>query len=54
VSARIRDAIRRVEAVHEPLGRHLAHAVHTGTWCAYRPERPTVWRCQTGSGAVGA
>jgi tetratricopeptide (TPR) repeat protein len=54
VSARIRDAIRRIEGVHEPLGRHLANAVHTGTWCAYRPEGPTVWRCQTGSGAPRA
>ncbi len=46
VSARIRDAIRRVEAAHPALGRHLANAVHTGTFCSYRPEAPTVWRGQ--------
>ncbi len=46
VSARIRDTIRRIEAVHRPLGRHLANAVHTGVYCAYRPEVPTIWQCQ--------
>ena len=51
VSARVRDAIRRIEAVHPILGRHLANAVHTGVFCSYRPEAPTVWRCQAGSGA---
>jgi len=47
VSARIRDAIRHIEAVHPVLGRHLGNAVHTGVYCAYRPEAPTAWRCQT-------
>lgn len=47
VSARLRDAIRRIEAAHTPLGRHLANAVRTGTYCSYRPEVPTVWKCQT-------
>lgn len=47
VSARVRDAIRRIEAAHPGLGRHLGNAVHTGVFCAYRPEQPTVWRCQT-------
>jgi hypothetical protein len=28
---------------HEALGRHLANAVHTGTFCSYTPERPTTW-----------
>jgi tetratricopeptide (TPR) repeat protein len=46
VSARVRDTIRRIDAVHPPLGRHLANAVHTGTYCTYRPEAPTIWRCQ--------
>lgn len=44
VSARIRDAIRRIGAVHPPLGRHLTGAVRTGTYCSYQPERPTAWR----------
>jgi hypothetical protein len=54
VSARIRDAIRRLDAVQPPLGRHLAIAVRTGTYCSYRPEQTVVWRCQTRSGAPGA
>lgn len=49
VTQRIRAAIRRIEEVHPPLGRHLAAAVVTGTWCCYRPERPTSW--DTGSPA---
>lgn len=54
VSARIRDAIRRIEAVHPQLGRHLANSVSTGTSCSYRPERTTVWHCHVRSGAHGA
>ncbi len=50
VSARLRDAIRRIEAVHPPLGRHLANAVRTGTYCSYQPEVSTIWRCQATSG----
>jgi hypothetical protein len=23
---------------HPPLGKHLDHAVHTGTYCAYQPD----------------
>ena len=36
------------------LGRHLANSVRTGVFCAYRPETPTAWRCQTASGAERA
>jgi tetratricopeptide (TPR) repeat protein len=43
VTARIRDAIHRIDAVHPPLGRHLTNAVRTGTYCSYQPETPTVW-----------
>jgi hypothetical protein len=50
VSARVRDAIRRIESVHPSLGRHLSNAIRTGTYCSYEPEGPTVWRCQTRSG----
>ena len=46
VSARLHDAIGRIEEVHPTLGRHLTKAVHTGIYCAYRPETPTVWRCE--------
>ncbi len=47
VSARIRDAIRRIEGLHPALGRHLSHSVRTGTFCSYQPEDPVDWRCQT-------
>jgi hypothetical protein len=47
VSARIRDAIRRIEAVHPQLGRHLSNAVRTGVFCSYQPESPVAWHCQT-------
>jgi hypothetical protein len=43
VTARIRDAIHRIDAVHPPLGRHLTNAVRTGTYCSYQPETTTVW-----------
>lgn len=37
VTARIRDAVRRIGKVHPELGTHLAESVQTGTWCTYRP-----------------
>jgi hypothetical protein len=36
VTARIRDAIKRITDVHPPLGAHLAIAVATGVFCTYR------------------
>ena len=47
VTARIRDAIRRLDGVHPALGRHLDNAVHTGTYCSYRPETTTTWQIST-------
>jgi len=44
VTARIRDAIRRVGQVHPELGAHLDRCVRTGTFCAYRPETGTTWK----------
>jgi hypothetical protein len=44
VTARIRDAMRRIESVHAELGTHLRHSLSTGTFCSYRPESPTKWR----------
>lgn len=43
VSARIRDAIRRIEDVHPELGRHLDRTVRTGSVCRYddRDDRST-------------
>jgi hypothetical protein len=46
VTARLRDAIGRLERVHPALGRHLAVSIRTGTYCSYQPEQPVVWRCQ--------
>jgi len=43
VTGRIRDAIRRLEAAHPELGRHLSRAVRTGTFCVYDPEPPARW-----------
>ncbi|MFC7503348.1 ATP-binding protein [Nocardioides sp. GCM10030258] len=43
VTWRIRDAIRRLEAAEPGIGTHLRHAVHTGTFCRYEPERPVTW-----------
>jgi len=43
VTARIKDAIRRVGEVHPELGRHLARSVRTGTFCVYDPDPATRW-----------
>jgi predicted ATPase len=43
VTARIRASIRRLAELHPELGRHLANAVRTGTWCVYRPETDVNW-----------
>jgi hypothetical protein len=46
VTHRIRTTIRHIDRVHPVLGRHLTHAVKTGTYCSYRPEMPTSWRIE--------
>jgi hypothetical protein len=43
VTARIKDAIRRIGEAHPDLGRHLARSVRTGTFCVYEPDQPTTW-----------
>ena len=43
VTARIRDAIRRIERAHPELGAHLRASVVTGTRCAYRPAETVRW-----------
>jgi hypothetical protein len=43
VTARIRDAIGRIERVHPALGVHLRASITTGTWCGYSPASPTSW-----------
>ena len=37
VSARIRDAIGRIEAVHPELAGHLDRSISTGSACRYEP-----------------
>ncbi|WP_026875793.1 ATP-binding protein [Jiangella gansuensis] len=44
VTARIRDAIDRVDRAIPELGEHLRTTVQTGTWCTYSPEHPIRWR----------
>ena len=43
VTARIREAIRRIGDAHPDLGRHLARSVRTGTFCVYEPDQPVRW-----------
>jgi tetratricopeptide (TPR) repeat protein len=43
VTARIHDAIRRIDTVHPELGLHLRRSVRTGRVCVYEPEVPTRW-----------
>jgi hypothetical protein len=44
VTWRVRDSINHIEAAHPLLGRHLRHAVRTGSFCMYDPDQPTEWR----------
>jgi hypothetical protein len=44
VTSRLRAAIRKTGELQPELGRHLHNAVHTGTWCAYRPEPGIRWQ----------
>jgi hypothetical protein len=39
VTLRIRSAIHKIEAVHPSLAKHLSHAICTGTFCNYTPEK---------------
>jgi hypothetical protein len=43
VTARIRDAIGRIERAHPELGPHLRASIVTGTRCAYRPAETVRW-----------
>ena len=43
VCNRIRQAVARIGVAHIQLGLHLGNAVHTGSRCVYRPERPVRW-----------
>ncbi|WP_405796846.1 ATP-binding protein [Streptomyces sp. NBC_01506] len=39
VTARIRDTLRKLDALHPELAAHLRRSVTTGATCAYRPDR---------------
>ena len=43
VTARVREAMKRIEAADPDLGRHLQRSVRTGTFCSYAPEEPVAW-----------
>jgi len=42
-TARIRDALARLDAAHPTLAAHLRESLTTGTWCAYTPRAPIDW-----------
>jgi hypothetical protein len=44
VTARIKDALRRIEAADAETGAHLRRSVRTGTFCTYDPVAPVRWR----------
>jgi hypothetical protein len=44
VSSRLREAIRRIEAVLPELGAHLDRSVITGTTCRYEPSTKVTWK----------
>jgi hypothetical protein len=46
VTARMRDAIRRIATAHPELGQHLHRSVRTGTFCVYEPETAVRWHTQ--------
>ncbi|MEW2506487.1 hypothetical protein AB0878_39160 [Amycolatopsis sp. NPDC047767] len=44
VTARIRDAIRKLADLHPTLADHLHATITTGSSCSYHPTAPTPWR----------
>ncbi len=44
VTARVREAITRIESVLPEVGAHLDRSVLTGTTCRYDPAEPWIWR----------
>ncbi|MEJ2641007.1 MAG: hypothetical protein P8010_15665 [Desulfosarcinaceae bacterium] len=44
VTWRIRNAIRKIKTAHPSLANHLNHAIRTGTFCSYAPEKEPRWR----------
>jgi len=52
VTARVRGAIRRVEAVLPELGAHLDRSVITGTTCRYHPPHPLMQTARSARSAL--
>jgi tetratricopeptide (TPR) repeat protein len=44
VSARVRDALSKIERLHPELAAHLRGALRMGTVCSYSPAEPTTWK----------
>ena len=44
VSARVRDALAKIERVHPELATHLRSALRMGTVCSYTPAEPITWK----------
>lgn len=53
VTWRIRYAIRKIESMHGPLGRHLRKGIRTGMFCTYEPELPVKWRLSDNTDSSG-
>jgi class 3 adenylate cyclase/tetratricopeptide (TPR) repeat protein len=51
VTQRIKQALKKIAAVHRVLGEHLALRIKTGTYCVYLPDtaQPIVWEVSAGS-----
>jgi hypothetical protein len=43
VAQRVRNALRRLEAEHPTLARHLDRSLRMGSFCSYSPEHPVDW-----------
>jgi len=43
VTARIREAIKRIRPIHPALAEHLSTGIQTGRRCCYRPRSPMRW-----------
>ncbi|MCU1653488.1 MAG: ATPase-like protein [Pseudonocardia sp.] len=53
VTARARDAIRRIAEVLPELGEHLDRSITTGTTCRYEPTEPLTWTVTSRRTATG-
>jgi hypothetical protein len=45
----LREAVARIDRLHQTLGRHLTNSLRTGVFCSYCPDRETAWTVNTGS-----